>query len=242
MRHPYGDNMLKAIAKGEVTAQQLPDLPSTNEIQFLHKQMFTCALPNAGMFRAGNKMVKIGAFPVAPPQRIPREFGLLEAQMKELPEDSVDGKALKLAFYHLRFEAIHPFPDGNGRVGRAISQAQAIRWLGAGREFSENLVSKQEQLAAYYAAFEASCPKGVGKGNLDIAPMANLFLKAAGINKAVARFRTPFRIPPFQTIDDYETENYLPPFQSELNASILTDSDKTPFQPQPTFESHGYER
>ena len=115
-------------------------------------------------------------------------------------------------------------------------------WLGADQSFTKLLVKLPKDREAYYAAFESSCPKGIGKGDLDIAPMANLFLRAARVSKTLPRFRVPFRIPPLQTIDAYETENYLPPFQSELDASILTGNDKKPFQPQPTFETHGYER
>lgn len=236
---PYDVEALERMEAGLLIAQKLPDIPSVEHICLVHKVMFEEVQPSAGAMREGNQAVAIGAFETAPAHRIEREFELLDAQMKELPEKTLEEQALLLAFYHLRFEAIHPFRDGNGRVGRALAQNQATKWLGAGQDFAMRMIEDKD---AYFGAFEASYPKGMGRGALDLAPMANIVMQSAGHRPDIPTTRTRFRIHPFETLDARETRFCLPPFQSELKASIITGNDKYPFPEQPTFESHGYER
>lgn len=236
---PYGEDALERMDAGLLIAQKLPEIPSAKQICLVHKVMFDGVQPRAGAMREGNQAVAIGAFETAPAHRIGREFGLLEAQMKDLPDKTLEERSLRLAFYHLRFEAIHPFRDGNGRVGRALAQNQAVKWLGAEQDFAMRMLEDKE---AYFGAFEASYPKGKGRGALDIAPMANIVMKSAGHKPNITAVRARFRIPPFETLDARETEYCLPPFPSELEASIITGDDKNPFPEQPSFESHGYER
>lgn len=236
---PYDVDTLERMGAGLLIAQNLPEIPSVKQICLVHKVMFDGVQPSAGAMRDGLQTVAIGAFETAPAHRIEREFGLLDAQMKDLPDKTLEERALRLAFYHLRFEAIHPFRDGNGRVGRALAQNQAVKWLGAGQDFAMRMIEDRE---AYFGAFEASYPKGIGRGALDLAHMANIAMQSAGHRPDIPATRTKFRIHPFKTLDPNERRYYLPPFQSELEASILTDNDKNPFTEQPTCESHGYER
>ncbi|MDR1703261.1 MAG: Fic family protein [Clostridiales bacterium] len=50
------------------------------------------------------------------PEDVPRDVEELLTELLDIPRDALIRAA---AYFHLRFEYIHPFADGNGRVGRA---------------------------------------------------------------------------------------------------------------------------
>lgn len=66
----------------------------------------------------GARTIQNARFVPPPPFESTEALGALE---KFIHEDTKDIPLLiKLALIHYQFEAIHPFPDGNGRVGRLI--------------------------------------------------------------------------------------------------------------------------
>lgn len=74
----------------------------------------------AGRFREGKEHVRIGSY-IAPP---PHEVPLL---IKDLFIDFNDDREhilQRIVQFHLEFERIHPFLDGNGRTGRAFLNYQ----------------------------------------------------------------------------------------------------------------------
>jgi len=80
------------------------------------------------------------------PEEVARDLADLLAELAELPPD---GDVLTAgAYLHARFEFIHPFADGNGRVGRTLLN---YFFLLHGHP---PVVIHEEDKAAYYAALE----------------------------------------------------------------------------------------
>lgn len=63
---------------------------------------------------------------VSPP--IPEMNEALDAFEKYLHSDNSYPPLLRLAFIHYQFEAIHPFLDGNGRIGRLLISILLVSW------------------------------------------------------------------------------------------------------------------
>jgi Fic family protein len=91
---------------------------TTATVLLLHRLMTDDVLPDAGQWRAG--YVHIRGANYTPPH--PREVPQLMADWVAWLDD--EGLAfppvLRAALAHVVFEAIHPFSDGNGRVGRLL--------------------------------------------------------------------------------------------------------------------------
>ena len=75
-----------------------------------------------GQFKQRPNMIIGAAFTPTPPYLVPSALtdwiSNLAAQMDAAVSDS--DKVLAICRQHIAFEHIHPFPDGNGRVGRAL--------------------------------------------------------------------------------------------------------------------------
>ena len=55
-------------------------------------------------------------------------WGCLDAFEKYLHAKDPLPPLLRIAAIHYQFEAIHPFPDGNGRIGRLLAVALLVEW------------------------------------------------------------------------------------------------------------------
>jgi Fic family protein len=58
------------------------------------------------------------AFVPAPPERLPDAMGDWEKFLHDIPEKTPP--LIKAALMHVQFETVHPFLDGNGRIGRLL--------------------------------------------------------------------------------------------------------------------------
>lgn len=94
---------------------------------------------------------------------------MIEPKMNELlvnyNENRNDDFIEKLARFHIEFEAIHPFIDGNGRTGRLLINLELMK-MGY-----PPIDIKYVDRIAYYEAFDAYHTKG------DLRPMYNLFAR-----------------------------------------------------------------
>ncbi|MBN9427850.1 MAG: Fic family protein [Burkholderiales bacterium] len=97
-------------------------------------------------------------FEAPPSSRVPKE---MKAFVRWFNDTGPNGKKeiasppVRSALAHLYFESIHPFEDGNGRIGRAISEKALSQ--GVGRPILMSLSAAIEKnKAAYYAALKAA--------------------------------------------------------------------------------------
>ena len=63
---------------------------------------------------------------------------------------------LRAGLAHLWFESIHPFEDGNGRVGRAIADQALAQSEGSGQRFYSLSSQLQKEKSEYYDMLERS--------------------------------------------------------------------------------------
>ena len=83
------------------------------------------------------------------------------------------GGLVRAAMAHLWFETIHPFEEGNGRVGRAIADLALAQDVGAAVRVFGLSKQLQESRSAYYAALKAAqC------GGLDVTPWVLWFVQS----------------------------------------------------------------
>jgi Fic family protein len=131
-----------------------------HEIQKLHSQLLIDQQALSGQYRSYNVMIR-GHRPTAY-EKVPyKMLQLVDARPSEErhPIESI-------AFFHLRLEKIHPFGDGNGRVGRLLINLMLEE---AGLPA---VIFRVEDKQRYYEALEAY--DGL-RGNPRVEPM-QLFL------------------------------------------------------------------
>ena len=98
----------------------------------------------AGRFRAKGEYVRVGMHVAPAPEHVE---SMVDAILLEYSSDLNSYFLDKIAKFHLDFETIHPFNDGNGRIGRAIINFQFQR-LGFPR-----IIVRDREKKDYYQAF-----------------------------------------------------------------------------------------
>jgi Fic family protein len=94
-------------------------------ILFMHKILLSNIRDDvAGRFRIGNEHVRVGSHIGASPSDIEKLITDMLIEYKSNVHQHIVSRIAKL---HLTFEHIHPFVDGNGRIGRVIINYLLIR-------------------------------------------------------------------------------------------------------------------
>jgi len=98
---------------------------SLEMILLLHKMLISNIRDDiAGRFRANDEWVRVGNY-IAPDPKLVLE--LLKEMLVQYQINSTQHIVDRVAKLHLTFEHIHPFVDGNGRIGRSINNYALIR-------------------------------------------------------------------------------------------------------------------
>lgn len=91
----------------------------------LHRLMMDNVLPDAGLWRTGQVHIRGSTYTPPHPREVPQ---LVADWVAWLDGDGqVYPPVLRAALAHVVFEAIHPFSDGNGRVGRLLLNLMLMR-------------------------------------------------------------------------------------------------------------------
>ena len=142
------------------TKKNLKNAEITEEIiLLLHKMLISGIDDNiAGRFRNKGEYVRVGTYIAPAPEHVEVMIKeLLFEYSNNLTQYFID----KIAKFHLEFESIHPFCDGNGRIGRVLLNYQLMRF-----GFPMIIIRNKEK-KEYYKSFrdyrESKNSKTLGK-------------------------------------------------------------------------------
>ncbi len=124
-----------------------------------HKTLMKNLIPDAGKFRNSSVGVMQGARVVHIAPKANRVPQLMDDLFQFLKEDKETHPLIKSSIFHYEFEFIHPFSDGNGRMGR-LWQTTLLYNFHSMFEFIpiESVIKQKQQ--AYYKALEVSDKEG----------------------------------------------------------------------------------
>lgn len=116
-------NLARVVSYVDKKAKEV-DL-NLDTILMLHKMLLSNIRDDAaGRFRNENEWVRVGNYIAVNPKEI--KSGL-EKMLATFHASSSENIVRRIALLHLTFEHIHPFIDGNGRMGRALNNFLLIR-------------------------------------------------------------------------------------------------------------------
>lgn len=161
------DNLYKGYLY--VTSKKSPKILSLSLIKQLHKIIMNDILPNAGSFRidpcAIYNTAGVAVYLAPPAQKI---HELLNNLIEEI-NTSQEHCLIKAAIFQFKFEKIHPFLDGNGRMGRLISYLILYK-----NGFSFNGYLSPEEYISKYREIYYDCLEP----NKDYQPFVKFFLES----------------------------------------------------------------
>ena len=138
------------------------NLPLTEKIiKDIHYLVLSDKKDDRGVYRNVPVRIMGASNEPAQPYMIRPKMEQLLIEYHENTEDIIT----KLAKFHIEFESIHPFIDGNGRTGRLLVNLELMKagYPPIDIKFTDRL--------SYYKAFDDFHSKG------QLAPMVNLFAK-----------------------------------------------------------------
>ena len=145
-----------AEVNGAIKAYQHLETFQFDELEdclLAHQMLMGEILKDAGHLRRAD--VGVGQHVAPPYSRVPD----LMTDLFDWLKNSEDSLLIKSCVFHYEFEFIHPFMDGNGRVGRLWQSVILNQWNALFASLPiESLI--RDQQADYYAALEAGNDAG----------------------------------------------------------------------------------
>lgn len=131
----------------EYTRNKSKEEELSKELILLLHQMLIGGIDDsiAGRFRKKHEYVRVGTHIAPAPEHVER---MIENTLVDFSSDHVSYFVDKIAKFHLEFERVHPFCDGNGRIGRVLTNYQLLR-IGFPR-----LIIRDKEKDQYYDAFK----------------------------------------------------------------------------------------
>ena len=132
-----------------------------NSLKNWHKLLFNGSkVVRAGKYRIGDAPMQVvsGAigretvhYEAPPSARVPKEMKDFVQWYNAFDVKNTADVLIKTAITHLYFESIHPFEDGNGRIGRAIAEKCLSQSLGIPILFSISTIIEKNRKQYYDA-------------------------------------------------------------------------------------------
>jgi Fic family protein len=206
-------NILKAM---ELLRQRgSRDLTQNNILLFHHKTMDRLiADENLGKFRKDVNAIfnsaGIAIYMPPPPKQVP---GLIERLLKFINSSKEPLVPVRACLAHYMFEKIHPFLDGNGRVGRLLLQA-VLEKSGYGMK---GLLAVEEYLDTHRSAYY----HGLEDPEKDVTDYLEFMLEAIADSAQKAKTLV-------LTKQEAEKEDFLLPRRAEI-FNIIRDHELVNF-------------
>jgi Fic family protein len=154
------------------------EILTTQTILFLHKLLLTGINDDiAGRFRKPGEYVRVGRYVAPAPELV--ETKLINALSEYYSNTSLH-PIDAIAKFHLEFETIHPFIDGNGRIGRVL-----INYLLIQKNYPQILIYDKDKLD-YYATFTPYQQTGSTRKQATILAL----LSSESLNKRLAYLKS----------------------------------------------------
>ncbi|MCL1798742.1 MAG: Fic family protein [Eggerthellaceae bacterium] len=148
----------KNLARVIAYLDEKPGLPlAVENITLLHQMLLGGINDDfAGRLRREGEYVRVGRHIAPPPEHVP---GLLAELLATYHSDHDRYFLDTIAYFHVGFESIHPFCDGNGRIGRVLVNQQ-LAALG----YPPVIIRNKGKQKDYYPLFQVFEDDGVFEG------------------------------------------------------------------------------
>ncbi|MDA3800433.1 MAG: Fic family protein [Kiritimatiellae bacterium] len=151
------------------------------DLQTSHKILMKNILRDAGRFRT--RQVSVGEHVAPPSERVPA----LMNDLFEWLEKTDEHPLIKSSVFHYEFEFIHPFFDGNGRIGRLWQTAILYQWKSAFSLIPTESIIRDNQ-DDYYLALERSGRDGTSTLFIEFMLQSILDAVKSSVKSSVKKF------------------------------------------------------